>query len=395
MDYLKKLLNPNRQENMSKMTEDEMLYTPAIPEIEVPRLDNNMQNEIVEEEVNDIVEAPNAPKETKEDVIPEISPQEKLLSEYRSYLNKQERDVKDARIKDAERDLLGNLNKSFQQIGTGLASGYANVKMDPLDIGKSNFEQQARMDSKDRLNALMQEYKLLEAQSKKDTPSKSKRYFNTSDGIVEVDQETGDTRLVRESELKRERENRLREQFEFGKDVKGRLSDKEVEKVAAFDEGIRIFDQIDNLLETTDVEKDLGPYASRLENLSDKIPGVELDEDFVKTQQLVGIQLADYIKSISGAAVSEEEAQRLLKNIPSVTDKPKAFKTKLDQIRKEIEEAKDNTLRNIGKQKESALKFRDNKKDDIVTMIAPNGQRARVKRDQVQKYLDKGARIEE
>lgn len=372
-------------------------FTGNLPQIPM-RPEDQMEEPEVQEQVNDIVEADDAPNESPQDELveqdskgydipsalyvgslmpseslstdvediiednksePKLSPQEKLLKEFRKYKQQREGSISKAREKDADIELLQNMNKAFQQIGTGLGAGYANVKMNPIELSAPKLEEQARQDQKDKLSNLMKEYKLLS----KASGSENKRYFNTADGIVEVDQNTGETNLVRESQLKKQRENRLQEQFDFRKDVKGRLSDKEVKDITAFDDGMRILEDIERILQTTDVDKDLGPYASRVENLSDLIPGVEQDEDFVKMQQLVGIQLADYVKSISGAQVSEQEAQRLLKNIPNMTDKPNAFKTKLDTFRKELSEAKEDYLSNIGIQKESAKKFKKENKE--------------------------------
>jgi hypothetical protein len=167
------------------------------------------------------------------------------------------------------------------------------------------------------------------------------------------------------------KEGRLTKKDAFKEEVGNRLSDKEVLAVNAFDDGVRILDDIDNLLKNTNVKDDLGPYASRMEEMQRYVPGMERDEAFVKTQQLVGIQLADYVKSISGAQVSEQEAQRLLKNIPNMTDKPASFKAKLDQFRDDLADAKKTYLTNIGKQKSAAKKFMgklDDSKSD-----APHG----------------------
>lgn len=321
---------------------------------------------------------------------------EDMFQEYLSLKGSREQALKEARERDRQINFAQDLNKAFQQIGTGLASGYANVKMQPIDFGKSDEEARLREQQKGRLSDLLSEYKI----QKELTPGQSdKKYFNTADGIVEIDKKTGKVNLVRESEIKKKREDRLQEQFDFSKEVKSRLSDKEVKDITAFDDGARILDDIENVLKTTDVDKDLGPYASRIENLSDLIPFVEQDPDFVKMQQLVGIQLADYVKSISGAQVSEQEAQRLLKNIPNMTDKPNAFKIKLNTFRKELEEAKDEYLSNIGIQKKSAEKFKkgnikkesyDSKTKSAKTRVKlPNGQVGSIDSDKVDSFLQK------
>lgn len=315
------------------------------------------EQEIIEDTINDVVEAQNAPKEKS---FKDLSDEQKLKKLQDIRLNKMYETLEKEDRKIDAGDYLPDVFAGLHNVlNYAQGSQQKNIKLGSLDRARKEMQAQdkQKQDTMDRIS------KLLSAKDK-DDKSSNKQYFNTSDGIVEVDKATGDTRLVREAELKKQREARLKDQFEFGKEVKGRLSDKEIKDITALDDGTRILNDIDDMLENTDVEKDLGPYASRVENLSDLVPGVEQDPDFVKMQQLVGIQLADYVKSISGAQVSEEEAQRLLKNIPNVGDKPKAFKIKLDTFRKELNEAKQNYLDNIGKQKESAKKFKEDKKED-------------------------------
>lgn len=353
--------------------------------------------EIPMEPINDIVEADNAPNDqdrlkemVKEYVKMRQEPQrfqdggnvneEMPLDElrlqqgmYEEEMDEKERGSFEDRQKRAIRKLEDEIDKKYKESDsdtmlnwlTAIGAAARPLKQPYLpDTGKVNYwgSQNKKRFEENRKNKIKQLSDLQNMyQSLKKGGTKDNQYFNTADGIVSVNKKTGETKLVRESELKKQREERLRDQFEFGKEVKGRLSDKEVKDITALDDGSRILEEIDNLLENTEVEDYLGPYSSRIENMMNYVPTAELDENFVKMQQLVGIQLADYVKSISGAQVSEQEAQRLLKNIPNVTDKPKAFKVKLDQFKKELKDARSDYLKNIGKQKKSAEKFMDSK----------------------------------
>jgi phage anti-repressor protein len=361
--------------------EEEKLYTPIDQEIDQEQqLFTPAGDEGFNYPVNDIVEADNVPNEPSpqtEDV-PKIDYREQMLQQLRDMKSKRQEDVDSARDRDAQINLLNQLNKSFVGMNKALSSGYANVDPQALDLGKSNTALNVEKDYDRNLQNMMQEYKFLSSKDKEELSPYQKRALDLQE---------------RRLNLLTGKEGRLTKKDEFQVGVKNRLSDKEVEKVTQLDDGNRILDEIDSLLKTTDVEKDLGPYASRLENMSTYIPGVEKDTDFVKIQQLAGIQLADYVKSISGAAVSEEEAQRLLKNIPNMTDKPKEFKTKLETFRKDLKEAKQDYLQNIGKQKTGADKFLKDIESDTVLLQAPNGQTKRVKKETAQKYLDKGAII--
>lgn len=272
-----------------------------------------------------------------------------------------------------------------------------------IDLGHSSkIKKQAAAKKKsdlqgiEKLQDMYNKYAQLQA---KTTPSSKEKIYQTRAGLVKIDEQGNPVEIYKDPYMasgQKVREESLdirKEKLDIDKKMKGRLSDKEVKDITALDDGMRIIEDIENIFKNTDVTKDLGPYASRFEEASQFIPGVDRDEDFVKMQQLVGIQLADYVKSISGAQVSEQEAQRLLKNIPNMTDKPKAFKAKLDQFKDELGSAKKDYLTNIGKQKEGAKKYLDDIKSDTVLLQAPNGQTKRVKKESAQKYLDKGALI--
>jgi len=150
---------------------------------------------------------------------PELTAQEKLLEEFRKYKESSKKDIEDARQRDYDSQLLNNMNKAFSKIGTGLASGYANVKIDPMELKNPELEKQARLDNRDKLQNMLKEYEILskgeltpyqQAQidlglKKLETKPKSKKYFNTADGIVAVDSKGG-VELIKESELKKQRE---------------------------------------------------------------------------------------------------------------------------------------------------------------------------------------------
>jgi NACalpha-BTF3-like transcription factor len=245
----------------------------------------------------------------------------------------------------------------------------ANMQMGSLDKKKAAIAA-GRKEEIGGLKNLQEAYqKYMELQNKsKDKKGDKNKIFQTRSGLVQLGEDGKPVQIFKDPYMesgRKVKEDSLelrKDNFELTKEMKGRLSDTEVESVNRFDDGVRILDDIDDLLKNTDVSTDLGPYASRAESAQQYIPGMEMDEPFVKTQQLVGIQLADYVKSISGAQVSEEEAQRLLKNIPNMSDKPIAFKTKLDQFRKDLKDSKDLYLDNIGIQKKGAEKFKEGTK---------------------------------
>jgi len=148
----------------------------------------------------------------------------------------------------------------------------------------------------------------------------------------------------------------LRERkFEWSKEQKDELSDKQVETLKTFKDGQTLVDKIKGLSDKT--KQFMGPYASKIEEGSKYIPFTERDPNFVEMQQLVGTELANYVRSISGSAVSEPEAQRLAKNIPSMTDKPNEFMRKLQTYESLLKEYTGNAIDSFKKQGKNPEKF--------------------------------------
>ena len=92
---------------------------------------------------------------------PTKTPQEKLLEEFREYRKKSKEDIEKARQRQAEADLYKGMSNAFSKIGTGLASGYANVKIEPTQFKEQDFEKQARLDRKTKLENMLKEYEIL------------------------------------------------------------------------------------------------------------------------------------------------------------------------------------------------------------------------------------------
>lgn len=72
------------------------------------------------------------------------------------------------------------------------------------------------------------------------------------------------------------------------------------------------------------------------------------DENQLKLEQTLAKLKADFMKAISGAAVSESEATRLAKFLPSITDQENVIKTKLNTLISESDRTKKNLLGVIG-----------------------------------------------
>lgn len=122
--------------------------------------------------------------------------------------------------------------------------------------------------------------------------------------------------------------------LEFRKQEKNELSDKQLESIASFDKVGTLISDIDSRYKQ--FEDKLGPYASKMENAKKWIPGDNQDPEYAAFQATVTDQLSQYIKSLSGLTVSDKERANLLESVPTVSDKPNVFKSKLDELNKRL-----------------------------------------------------------
>lgn len=89
-----------------------------------------------------------------------------------------------------------------------------------------------------------------------------------------------------------------------------------------------------------------GPF----ENL--KLKGAKLinkaDESQLSLEQSLSKLKADFMKSLSGAAVSESEAKRLAQFLPEFGDQEQVIKSKLNTLKSESVRSKENFLKTLG-----------------------------------------------
>lgn len=72
------------------------------------------------------------------------------------------------------------------------------------------------------------------------------------------------------------------------------------------------------------------------------------DETQLKMEQLLGKIRADFMKAISGAAVSEQEVKRLSKFLPDLGDQENVIKSKLENLLTELASSRDVYVKTIG-----------------------------------------------
>jgi hypothetical protein len=198
--------------------------------------------------------------------------------------------------------------------------------------------------------------------------------------------------IQRQEESRKEREARLRqERFEqqqalnidkFGLTTKKseELSDKQVDDLSNIQVAL---DQVNDFnfkaLTTT------GPVEGRIRSVAESM-GIESNLDFVELKAQVNATLADYMKAISGAAISEKEAERLSAILPQAKDSAPAFKAKLARFERQLRSRLKTKVTGITKgqvlRSASAKRFLEGKETsaDVRKEKAPAVKRTAVRR---------------
>lgn len=118
-----------------------------------------------------------------------------------------------------------------------------------------------------------------------------------------------------------------------GAPPKPALTAGEVEPIVELQGARNLIDQLGRMKTEGDI--DTGPIANAIDWLRSKA-GVG-DPKRVEFKAMVGTQIAEYIKSISGATVSESERASLLENVPTANDNDDAFMAKLATVKRMID----------------------------------------------------------
>ena len=113
------------------------------------------------------------------------------------------------------------------------------------------------------------------------------------------------------------------EKFGLDKDKAAALSDKQTEKFFDMDSVLNSVDRIEEFRKSVAT----GPLAGRVQTFAQLADASPREFNIIKGETTN--TLAAYVKSISGAQVSELEAQRLKGIIPDVNDPPNVFEDKL------------------------------------------------------------------
>jgi hypothetical protein len=122
--------------------------------------------------------------------------------------------------------------------------------------------------------------------------------------------------------------------------------------------------------------------------------GVLTDADVTRYVQGTswGRKLLDWYKKGAEGSPSEETLKEIVKNAKTISSK---LQGNLKKVYKNAESRMKVAYPDLDEKTIKGLLGSPNISDDTVLMKSPNGTQARVKKDLVQKYLDKGAVIVE
>lgn len=118
--------------------------------------------------------------------------------------------------------------------------------------------------------------------------------------------------------------------IDLAKQKAAQLSDKQIQSLAAYKSILADIENIKMLKPGVNT----GPFISRYGRFAQVMGIQDLSGDFVKLRTSTNSLLANYLKSISGAQVSAEEARRLYAVVPRIEDDDNVFNDKLVQFEK-------------------------------------------------------------
>jgi len=131
------------------------------------------------------------------------------------------------------------------------------------------------------------------------------------------------------------------EKLELTKQDKAQLSDRQAESISGLDNALKSLDSIKALKPGVTT----GPVSGRIQALGELVGAAPKAYTQLKTE---AISMANqYIKAITGAQMSEAEAQRIQAVIPKVEDTDNVFVTKMEVFEKIIQRNKDAILQSI------------------------------------------------
>mgnify|MGYP001318474635 CR=1 FL=1 len=138
-----------------------------------------------------------------------------------------------------------------------------------------------------------------------------------------------------------------------------------------------VLNQINYVRELSEkVGKDLrGPFSSRARSTLANL-GISKDEGFIKLRTASKDLLAKYVKSITGAQMSDAEAKRLMAVVAGENDTYENFNAKLTTLQEIIAQEKDSVIKALEQQGYSAKGLSDKQRASFVVDVLEKKLRA-------------------
>lgn len=182
-------------------------------------------------------------------------------------------------------------------------------------------------------------------QFKQFSPALSKMY-DIEQKKLDREAQRADRALQREIALGQK--NQARED-KLEKEAK--LSDKQIEALSSYDKALNSISSIRG----QKGQFDTGPLAGRMNSVAGVVGMDDAKKSAFRAE--VQDQLAQYIKSISGGAVSDSERAALMQNLPNMNDNDETFNKKLDALEKRLAGHRQTDLDNYRKGGKNVKEF--------------------------------------
>lgn len=164
----------------------------------------------------------------------------------------------------------------------------------------------------------------------------------------------GDERLgqgIRKLDQADKRAGNLEKHRDWTRIQKDELSDKQVEAIDQLDQVTGGLDEMEELKPAFDT----GPIAGRVMAWRQSFGNDDAKTTAFKAK--IGRQLANYVRSMSGLAVTDQERQFLSTLVPSERDQDESFFTKLNDMRDESMRIRSRKLENFRRQGKNPDQF--------------------------------------
>jgi hypothetical protein len=276
-----------------------------------------------------------------------MSPQEKMMAEYKAMQEQDRKDLQEARSSDRNLKMGGAIGDA---LATYLnARGQMNVKAPGVQVQQgAGLGKIADMfatspdiaaDLKSKREDLLAQYKLLSKGNQEITP-----YQKAFLAMKEKDQ------TLRE-QSQQGTQGRHEDTLGFKTEQRDRLSDKQLEAADAFSQTLRSLERVKALKEGIDT----GPVADIRNQMAGKAGINDPNVTALRTEILD--TLASKIKALSGTAASEAEVKRLAVTLPQVSDNDEVFNRQLEDAMNRVKEAEQLRMESYKKQGKNVESF--------------------------------------